>query len=487
VNAWLALAAGCVAFACYAASLPPSFAFWDTGELQTVAAILGIAHPPACPAFVLLGWTFAHVLPFGERAWRVDVMCAAAMAASAALLFAVARSFGTGRVTAAICALGFALAAVPWRDATRAEVQDVALVFRVVALAFAFRYARGGTTRDFLAMALATGLAGATHGISVLLLPGLAIAVLSRGLPPARTLALGAAAVALGLSPYAYLPLRSAWIFAHHLDPTVALGLPVGLPFWNYDDPETPRNFLRVLTGADFDVHSGFAGFLQFGRYGDFALALGRRVVGAFGIPGALLAAIGAGAFVARRNACGIALVVVALLPVPYTESYNELQDPDRYYLLSLWCAAIAIGAGFELVLELFRFDARSLSRYAFFAGLVASFASVGPDHAALFAQARDRSAPEYVDEVKALTADDAVVLAEWAYSTPLAYASYVNRTFGDRIVVASSPLQYSNYIGGWLATRPVYLIAFSDDVAIPGFRLRLLKDGPYYVYAISR
>jgi hypothetical protein len=336
-------------------------------------------------------------------------------------------------------------------------------------------------------MAFATGLAGATHGISILLVPGLAAIVLSRGLPPVRLLALGAAAVALGLLPYAYLPLRSSYIFAHRLDPTLALGLPVGLPFWDYDHPSTWTNFGRVLTGADFDVHSGFAGFLNVGAYGQFGEALVRRTYGAYGYLGALIAAVGAGTFVVRRDPRGLALVLVALLPVPYTESYNELQDPDRYYLFTLWCAAIAMGVGFDLALDLFRLEARSIVRYVFLAGLVASFAAAAPDRRSMFDQANDYGAPQYVADVKSLTPDAAIVLAEWAYSTPLAYAAYVDGSLGGRTVVPSGPTQYLPYVSGWLRTRPVYLVSFSDDLKLPGFDVRLIRNGPYYVYEIGR
>jgi hypothetical protein len=483
----LACAVAITALVLYVISLPPWYAAWDTGELQTVAAILGIAHPPACPAFVLLGWLFVHVVPFANAAWRVNFMCSCTIAISAAFLVPIARAFGTSRVVATLCALAFALAAIPWRDATRAEVQDVALVFRVLALFFALRYARDGSARDFFAMALATGLAGATHGISLLLLPGLAILIASRRTFSLRLLALGAAGVAVGLLPYAYLPLRSAWIVAHGLDPTVAIGLPPGLPFWNYDDPHTWPNFVRVITGADFDVHSGFAGFFALGDYPRFGTALVNHVKDTYGIPGLLLAAIGAGAFVVRRDARGIAIVLCALLPVPYTESYVELQDPDRYYLFTLWCSGIALGSGFELVLALFRLESRSVLRFAFWGGLVASFLTVATNRQQMFDQALDNTAPTYVADMKSITPDNAIVLAEWAYSTPLAYAAYVDNSLGNRIVVASSPQQYVSYIGTWLQTRPVYLVAFSDDVTMPGFRLDLIRQGPYFVYQITK
>ena len=153
-------------FALSLAALPPSFAFWDTGELQTVAAILGIAHPPACPAFVLLGWLFAHGLPFGDPAWRVNAMSAAAIATAVGVLYATARSLGTSALVAVLCAAGFATASVTLKDATRAEIQTLELALRVAAIAFALRYHARGRRRDLFAAAFALGLAGATHGIA---------------------------------------------------------------------------------------------------------------------------------------------------------------------------------------------------------------------------------------------------------------------------------------------------------------------------------
>jgi hypothetical protein len=62
-----------------------------------------------------------------------------------------------------------------------------------------------------------------------------------------------------------------------------------------------------------------------------------------------------------------------------------------------------------------------------------------------------------------------------------------VDDSLGDRVVVASAPQQYVSYIGTWLQTRPVYLVSFSDQVTMAGFHLDLIKDGPYYVYAITK
>jgi hypothetical protein len=72
----------------YIASLRPGVDYWDTGELQTVPFILGIAHPSGFPAYVLIGWLWSHVVPFGDPAYRMNLLSAVAMATAAAALTA---------------------------------------------------------------------------------------------------------------------------------------------------------------------------------------------------------------------------------------------------------------------------------------------------------------------------------------------------------------------------------------------------------------
>jgi len=319
-------------------------------------------------------------------------------------------------------------------------------------------------------------------------LPAFAIFIIARrAYRDPRALALVAAGLVLGLLPYAYLPLRSAAVSAAHLDPTLALGLAPGAqPFWDYDHPATWNNFVRVLTAADFNVHSGFAGFVHLMDYPRFGAAMIVRFAGAYGFAGALLAAIGGALLLARREAGALALVVAALLPVPYTESYAELQDPDRYYLFTLWCAAIAMGVGFESVADLFALRARSIGRFALAGGLVASLVASSPDRGNLFLQRYDRNAQHYVDDLESETPDNAIVVAEWAYATPLAYAAYVQGSFGRRIVISAAPAQLAGRYRAWLRTRPSYVVSFNDALELPGFDVRPLGDQYYHTYEIA-
>ena len=46
-----------IAFAAAVLTMLPGVAYWDTGELQAVAPLLGTAHPTGFPTYVLsAGW-----------------------------------------------------------------------------------------------------------------------------------------------------------------------------------------------------------------------------------------------------------------------------------------------------------------------------------------------------------------------------------------------------------------------------------------------
>ena len=51
-------------------------AYRDSGDLVASIHTLGIAHPPGYALYVLLGKLFVTLLPFGNIAYRVNVMSA---------------------------------------------------------------------------------------------------------------------------------------------------------------------------------------------------------------------------------------------------------------------------------------------------------------------------------------------------------------------------------------------------------------------------
>ena len=78
------LLVGLIALVTATFTLLPGVAFWDTGELQSVAPLMGTAHPTGFPTYVLLGWLVSVVLqPLGEPAFVMNLFSAICVAVAA--------------------------------------------------------------------------------------------------------------------------------------------------------------------------------------------------------------------------------------------------------------------------------------------------------------------------------------------------------------------------------------------------------------------
>jgi len=76
---WLAfLATTSIVFGVYLFTLAPEVTLSFSGVLATGAYYAGVPATPGMPLWTLYGWLFAHLLPFGNIAWRIGVSSAAA-------------------------------------------------------------------------------------------------------------------------------------------------------------------------------------------------------------------------------------------------------------------------------------------------------------------------------------------------------------------------------------------------------------------------
>ena len=83
------IAAGLVFFitlGVYIATLAPNVTLEDSGELITAAAKFGVPHPPGYPLWTMSGFILSHLLPFGNLAWRINLLSALFGAAANSIL-----------------------------------------------------------------------------------------------------------------------------------------------------------------------------------------------------------------------------------------------------------------------------------------------------------------------------------------------------------------------------------------------------------------
>ena len=121
------LVAGAILLAIYAATLAPTITWAhhgaDGGDLVTAVASSSFPHPPGFPTYLLMGKLFIR-LPWGNPAWRLNLM-SAVMAVGAACLTARMANCEL-RIATCLC-LG--LAPLFWSQAIIAEVYAPAAFF----------------------------------------------------------------------------------------------------------------------------------------------------------------------------------------------------------------------------------------------------------------------------------------------------------------------------------------------------------------------
>jgi hypothetical protein len=348
----LILAALCVALplGLYVATLAPTVTWRndgrDSGDLVSAICTLGIAHPPGYPVFVILGRLFL-LLPFGDPAYRVNLMSAFFAACAVATVYLVARAElraarnkDGGRIAgtrsasvemaAMAAALSFAISPIFWSQATVAEVYSLTSLLgggSALLTVVATRYAGPRLQPVVMAtLGLVAGLSLSHHLALAIWLAGLAVWLLMERpdlLRKRESLLPLLAGLALGLSAYLYLPLRAA---AH--------------PAANWGDPETLARFLWTATAEPYrGLIFGLSGASLATRVSTVASLLSQQ----FGWIGLALGL--AGIWVAAREhrpfLAFSAIVFVGL--TAYSASYNSRDSYvyliPSYQVMAVWLA----------------------------------------------------------------------------------------------------------------------------------------------------
>jgi hypothetical protein len=477
--AWTAGAVALLALGIYLRTMLPSTAFWDTGEAQTAPYTLSIFHPTGFPTYTLVGWLWSH-LPMGEVAWRMNLLSGVCTAAASGLValtigqLAVERHRWAVAGAAAAGGLAFAFASEPWRNALRADVHalNILLVAVLVWLMVSWRSAvvagshRAG--RWPAAAALVFGLGMGNHPLIGLTAFGIAawLLMVDRNIWRRwRMLLACAGMLALGLSVYAYIPIRAL--------------TPPEPPLF-YARPDTFERFRYLVFAEQFrTLFDPLANpFYNFGlKWADAARVLERQFIG----PGWLIAGVGASLLAARDLRAFAFLGLLVLMNVAYSMNFPD-GDIARYYMLTVLVGAILIGVALS---TLSAAAARSLAdasrrmltvpgrrRAAVATGaLVLACGALLPAGSLLAhyperaEQGANRDADLWVASVQQALPRNAVVISWWSYSTPLWYHRWVLGERPDVTIIDERNILDDGYgtidsaISTFLQQRPVYVV----------------------------
>ena len=366
VRDWIPLAgAGMVAsisFVVYALTVQHTVPSGDSGELITDAYVLGVAHPPGYPLYMMLGYLATH-LPGGSPALWMNLLSGLLDALTVGIVFliiyrliamaggAVARR--SALVAGASGSLLLAFSSLFWAYSVVAEVFALNNLFAALLLLIAITWCRRpDRVRLLWLFMFVLGLALCNQQTIVFFIPGFAVlawrgwTLLPRGSGRlrlrVRDFGIAVAALVVGLLPLAYLPIAAS-----------------ARPSMNWGDPTSWGRFKALVLRENYGTGTLVVG----GKRGSIAenmrLLFGNLTSG-FVVAGVALALLGLWWAWRRRQAEGIALFMAFLFAGPIFEIYTDTSYPDdltkgiiaRFYILPSIPVAIFAGLGAWWLLE---------------------------------------------------------------------------------------------------------------------------------------
>ena len=474
--------AGLAAFAAplvlYAITAHRYVGFWDIGEMDTVPYMLGIAHPPGLPLYTLAGWFFSHAFPFGPVAFRMSLFSALCMSFAAWCVYAIVRELGSDRVSAVLAAWLFAAGGVAWTVATRADAHAFAAAFYALALLLLLRWYRQPSAASLNAAALGFGFAVASHPIGLFLLPAIVTLVIAKLHEADPRTFVGASLIALVAASvwFLYLPLRSAYVTAMHLDPVAQLGL-TGNAFWDYDHPMVPQNLAGLVLAQDVDVASALHGYDE-DTYVNSAQAFALIALQELSPIGVLAALVGLALGIKLRDVRIAALCIAGVAPMLFALGFREESDASRYFLPVFAVLSVLGGYGLQALRT-------PMLRVPVQVTLLFGIALLLVMQPTISGQANDRRALDQANAVLDATPDNAIVVATWTLAPPLAYRAYVDRAAGHRTIVPAWFGETADLLESWSVHRPVFVVG-TPEGSVRGFRLERLSAQPE-LYRVER
>jgi hypothetical protein len=450
----------------YSITLAPTVTLVDSGELIVAARLLGVAHPPGFPLYVLLAH-LATLLPIGNVAVRVNLASAVFGALAIAVVALLSAEMvlgmdvqaipgkmpprsknadqpeigsGLAWLPAIMAALVLAFSRTLWSYATVAEVYTlntllIAIVFLVV---FRWRYdvrtsPSSATDRRLYAAAFLFGLALGVHHVTVVLtLPAIALLVY-RTRPQvfrSKVMIFATLCALVGLAVYAYLPIAAA-----------------RAPLLNWGDPLTLQRFWWHITGRQFQAYFALSPASVSSQLATFAGFAGREFGPAW-FPAALgLSLAGVHALFRRDRTVFWFLLLVIAADVLYASTYEIAEDKAAYFLPAFLAIVLAVGCGARFLIEVasatrFRYGAPITGATLLLLPIVALAGNFRfNDHH------RDFIARDYVDNILGTIQPDGMLLTlDWQVYSPMLYVRTVERARRDAVVIDLNLLRRSWY-----------------------------------------
>ena len=414
----------------YLRTMRPTFGWGDSSELITAAYHLGVGHSPGYPTWMLIMHPFSRI-PIGDVAFRVNFMTAFLGAVAVALLYLVYRTISGNRIAGFIAALTFAFAATFWDQTTEAEVYTLHVCLAATSILMVLAWRATGRDRWVYLLSWLIGISLGNHALTALMIPAILYFVYAekgREYFTVARIAKCAALFALGISIYAYLPIRALSNPPPHLNNPHSL-----TEMWSQLTAPGAR---QAMFDRGWLVPIQRAGFHT------------KRLIAEFGYLGCALGLFGAGLLWRRDRKLSVFLTVIAVFDIAYSSNFSIF---DIYvYFLPLhivWAAGIAVGVAAVLTLV-----GRGMARVPETLVSPTPVWRYGPAAAMLmmlpFMQftnnlrrvdgSEDYGSERFARAVASMAEPGSLILADWWAIAPIGYLKYIEGERRDLIMFAA-------------------------------------------------
>lgn len=266
-----AMAIGLAILILYRYTLAPDILGHDSGDWQGAGATLGISHSPGSPAYSIIAWLFTFI-PFGTTAARVSFLSSVMGAAGVVAVFVLMMMLLDRWLPALVSAATLGLGGHWWSHASVAQPYNAVPVIICVLLIMLLLWQEKGDLKLVWGGALLCGVGLAYHPSLLYFMPVLVAGVFVLGpwrkwLKP-KPLLLTAGLLLLGLSIYAYLPIRSAMDPAIRYSPVDSLSSLYR--FVTVSEARSTGTFATQLPGQD-ELRQRLSEVVRQGYYPSYA------------------------------------------------------------------------------------------------------------------------------------------------------------------------------------------------------------------------
>ncbi len=521
----LPLGVGLVTFGVYLLTLRSDIGLGDAAELSLQAQALGVTHPPGYPVHTFLGKLFT--LAISDGAVATALLSAVCTSMAAGFLCAIVLGLTSHWLAGAIAPLVFALTPAVWGAAVTTEVYNVNICILAIALWAVLRWrgALNGFPRDSSSQPTGDGttygsrfdkrstlllcITGVLLGISfgsglanVLLLPGFAV-LMAYHIDDARGEMLGnkpspcedshpgtsgKPATRLGQWRHPAFAILITAVTACMVLSWSYVRSSTHPPFGSEWLPNTPGDFVRFLSGAQYTALSSRPGTFYLTRPLEHALYWCESLLWL----GVILGLWGAWLQWRRQRVLCVSLALMFIMNLGYFTfhpwlDYREMVTPS-YFVFAVWIGYGICGADTAWAKGRARITVVAVAL-----GMVLGLLTLGmPGH---LKDKQGRPVREFVETSLEWFPPGAVVVARWYEFTPLLYYQQTRGLRPDVTIVERSdrPRHYKwGMVDDW--RRYVLAVARRRTVLVDGVEETLLGSceflplqGGWYRLTIAR